>query len=144
VGHVRDPAIQYIVANDVYQPRSIYFWNAYSSVADLISDFVEDYSTALGRAQALDQKILSDSSAISSNYAGVVALSVRQAFGALELTSSKNSDGSWNIYDILMFLKEISSDGVGDMSWSRVTTLLGFVIHDFSLLLSAYFTSHSA
>jgi hypothetical protein len=70
-----------------------------------ISDFVEDYSTALGRAQALDQKILSDSSAISSNYAGIVVLSVRQAFGALELTSSKNGDGSWNIYDILMFLK---------------------------------------
>jgi hypothetical protein len=36
VGHVRDPAIQYIVANDVYQPQSIYFWNAYSSVADLV------------------------------------------------------------------------------------------------------------
>ncbi|KAG1815522.1 uncharacterized protein BJ212DRAFT_1481299 [Suillus subaureus] len=111
VGHVRDPAIQYIVANDVYQPRSIYFWSAYSSVADLISDFIGDYSTALGRAQAFDQKVQSDASAISSNYAGVVALSVRQAFGALELTLSKNSNGSWNTDDILMFLKEISSDG---------------------------------
>jgi hypothetical protein len=70
-----------------------------------ISDFVGDYSTALGRAQALDQKIQSDASAISSNYAGVVALSVRQAFGALELTLSKKSDGSWNTDDILMFLK---------------------------------------
>lgn len=111
VGHVRDPAIQYIVANDVYQPRSIYFWSAYSSVTDLISDFIGDYSTALGRAQAFDQKVQSDASAISSNYAGVVALSVRQAFGALELTLSKNSNGSWNTDDILMFLKEISSDG---------------------------------
>lgn len=36
VGHVRDPAIQYIVADDVYQPRSVYFWSAYSSVADLV------------------------------------------------------------------------------------------------------------
>jgi hypothetical protein len=64
-----------------------------------------DYSAALGRAQAFDQKLQSDASAISSNYAGVVALSVRQAFGALELTLSKNSDGSWNTDDILMFLK---------------------------------------
>ncbi|KAG2042315.1 hypothetical protein BDR03DRAFT_1006723 [Suillus americanus] len=111
VGHVRDPAIQYIVANDVYQPRSIYFWSAYSSIADLISDFIGDYSTALGRAQAFDQKVQNDALAISSNYAGVVALSVRQAFGALELTLSKNSDGRWNTDDILMFLKEISSDG---------------------------------
>lgn len=111
VGHVRDPAIQYIVANDVYQPRSIYFWSAYSSIADLISDFIGDYSTALGHAQAFDQKVQNDALAISSNYAGVVALSVRQAFGALELTLSKNSDGRWNTDDILMFLKEISSDG---------------------------------
>ncbi|KAG2056314.1 DUF1793-domain-containing protein [Suillus hirtellus] len=111
VGRVRDPAIQYIVANDVYQPRSIYFWSAYSSVADLISDFVGDYFAALGRAQAFDRKVQSDASAISSNYAAVVALSVRQAFGALEFTLSKKSDGSWNADDILIFLKEISSDG---------------------------------
>jgi len=37
VGHVRDPAIQYIISNDVYQPRSVYFWSAYSDVADLVS-----------------------------------------------------------------------------------------------------------
>ncbi|KAG0709752.1 hypothetical protein DFH29DRAFT_978606 [Suillus ampliporus] len=104
-----DPVIYTV--DDVYQPRSVYFWSAYSSVADLISDFIGDYSTALRRAQAFDQKVQSDASAISSNYAGVVALSVRQAFGALELTLSKNGDGSWNTDDVLMFLKEISSDG---------------------------------
>lgn len=101
-----------------------------------ISDFAGDYFAALGRAQAFDRKVQSDASAISSNYAAVVALSVRQAFGALELTLSKKSDGSWNADDILIFLKgdiwllstkiscsdvktpEISSDGVGDMLWS--------------------------
>ncbi|KAJ8587203.1 DUF1793-domain-containing protein [Rhizopogon salebrosus TDB-379] len=111
VGHVRDPAIQYIIADDVYQPRSVYFWSAYSSVTALISAFIGDYSTALSRAQVFDEKVSSDASAISSNYAGIVALSIRQAFGALELTLSKNSDGSWNTDDVLMFLKEISSDG---------------------------------
>lgn len=39
VGHVRDPAIQYIIANNVYQPRSVYFWSAYSSVADLVRKY---------------------------------------------------------------------------------------------------------
>ncbi|KAH7929420.1 DUF1793-domain-containing protein [Leucogyrophana mollusca] len=111
VGLVRDPAIQYIIADDVYQDRSIYFWSAFSSVADLITSFMGDYFAALGRAQAFDAKVQSDASAISSDYAGIVALSVRQAFGALELTLSKSSDGSWNTTDILMFLKEISSDG---------------------------------
>jgi hypothetical protein len=123
VGHVRDPAIQYIIADDVYQPRSVYFWSAYSSVTALvrtqslltyygcrkamfqIAAFIGDYSTALSRAQVFDEMVSSDASAISSNYAGIVALSIRQAFGALELTLSKNSDGSWNTDDVLMFLK---------------------------------------
>ncbi|KAG1752673.1 uncharacterized protein EDB91DRAFT_1243439 [Suillus paluster] len=77
VGHARDPPIQFIIANNVYQPRSVYFWGAYSSVANLISDSIGDYSDALR------------------------PLSIRQAFGALELTLSKNSDGSWNTDDVL-------------------------------------------
>lgn len=56
-------------------------------------------------AQEFDQQVESDASAISSNYAGVVQLSIRQAFGAMELTISQSSDGSWNTSDVLMFLK---------------------------------------
>ncbi|EIW82090.1 DUF1793-domain-containing protein [Coniophora puteana RWD-64-598 SS2] len=111
VGHVRDPAIQYIVAGDNFQGRSIYMWTQYSTVADAISDFVGSYSTALSDANTFDAKVKSDATAISDNYYAIVALSVRQAFGATELTTSKASDGSWNTTDILMFLKEISSDG---------------------------------
>ncbi|KIJ70075.1 hypothetical protein HYDPIDRAFT_78948 [Hydnomerulius pinastri MD-312] len=111
VGHVRDPAIEYIIAGGAYQSRSVYFWTAYQTVADMISEFIGDYSGALSRAQAFDQKVQSDASAISTNYAGIAALSVRQAFAATELTVSKNSDGSYNSDDVLMFLKEISSDG---------------------------------
>ena len=50
----------------------------------------------------------SDAGAISSDYASIVALSVRQALGATELTVSKNADGSFNTNDILMFMKGIS------------------------------------
>ncbi|TFK55924.1 DUF1793-domain-containing protein [Heliocybe sulcata] len=111
VGHVRDPAIQYIVSGGALQSRSVYFWSQYSTVASAISFFLGDYSNALSRAQAFDSKLNSDSSAISSDYAAITALSVRQAFGATEITVSKNSDGSWNTDDVLMFMKEISSDG---------------------------------
>ena len=34
VGHVRDPAIQYIVANNGRQSRNLYFWSEFSSVTD--------------------------------------------------------------------------------------------------------------
>ncbi|KAG6830824.1 hypothetical protein H0H92_014476 [Tricholoma furcatifolium] len=110
IGHVRDPALQYVVSGGT-QARSVYFWSQYSSVSSLISSFLGDYDAALSRAQALDSQINSDASAISAEYAAVVELSVRQALGATEITISKNSDGSWNTSDILVFLKEISSDG---------------------------------
>lgn len=36
VGHVRDPAVQYVVAGGGTQDRSVYFWSQYSSVADVV------------------------------------------------------------------------------------------------------------
>lgn len=66
---------------------------------------MNDYSNALSSAQAFDTKLQSDASAISSDYAEVVALSVRQALGAMEITVSKNGVNSWNTSDVLVFLK---------------------------------------
>ncbi|KZP32941.1 DUF1793-domain-containing protein [Athelia psychrophila] len=111
IGLVRDPAIQYIIADGVIQDRSLCFWSAYKTVADAISDFLGGYSAALSTANTFDAKVQSDASAISDDYAAIVALSIRQAMGGIELTISKNSDGSWNTNDTLVFLKEISSDG---------------------------------
>lgn len=111
IGHVRDPAIQYITAGNVLQDRSIYAWSQYGSVGDMISAFLGDYDNALTSADAFDAKLQADASAISDNYAAICALSIRQAFGAVELTVAKNADGSYNTDDVLMFMKEISSDG---------------------------------
>ncbi|KAF7330323.1 DUF1793-domain-containing protein [Mycena venus] len=112
IGQVRDPAIEYIIAGNVYQKRSYYWWSTYSTVAALISDFINAYPTALATANTFDAKVQSDAtSKVSTTYAGIAALAVRQAFGATELTISKASDGSWNKSDIMMFIKEISSDG---------------------------------
>ena len=57
------------------------------------------------RADALDAQIESDANLINSEYAGLVAISLRQALGASEITISKDSTGGWNTSDILMFLK---------------------------------------
>ncbi|KAI0736382.1 hypothetical protein C8Q72DRAFT_909206 [Fomitopsis betulina] len=111
VGHVRDPAIQYIIADNGRQDRSLYFWSQYASVADILSSFLGDYENALVRATAFDAQVKSDASSISSDYADWVALAIRQAFGAIEFTLSKDSAGNYNTSDILVFMKEISSDG---------------------------------
>ncbi|KAG6873728.1 hypothetical protein C0995_011547 [Termitomyces sp. Mi166 len=108
IGHVRDPAIQYVVPGGT-QNRSLYFWSQFSTVSALISYFLKDYSGALSRAQMLDSRVNSDASKISADYADLVTLSIRQAIGAMEITISKNSDGTWNTSDIIIFLKEISS-----------------------------------
>lgn len=111
VGHVRDPAIEYIVANGALQNRSVFFWSQFNSVASVISSFLGDFSAALSRAKTFDAQVQKDASAISADYASIVALSIRQGFGATEITVSKDSSGKFNTSDVMMFMKEISSDG---------------------------------
>ncbi|TFK45401.1 DUF1793-domain-containing protein [Heliocybe sulcata] len=111
VGHVRDPAVEYIVAGNALQNRSLYFWSQYPTVDAAITDFMADYDNALSVAKAFDSQVQSDASKVSSSYADIVALSIRQALATVELTISKDGDGSWNTSDVMMFLKEISSDG---------------------------------
>jgi hypothetical protein len=76
-----------------------------------VSAFHSDYLTAFDAASILDSRIAADAGAISSTYADICTLSIRQIFGAIELTISKNSDKSYNTSDLLLFLKEISSNG---------------------------------
>lgn len=72
-----------------------------------MASFLQDYDNALDRAYAFDAQVDSDASAISSDYAGLVSLSIRQLLGAIEITLSKNSDGSFNTSDVIVFLKGI-------------------------------------
>jgi hypothetical protein len=69
-----------------------------------ISSFLGDFAAALTRANTFDAKVQTDASRFSANYAGVVALSIRQAFAATELTVSKNGN-TFNTSDVLMFMK---------------------------------------
>ncbi|KAF9057677.1 DUF1793-domain-containing protein [Panaeolus papilionaceus] len=111
VGHVRDPAIRYIVANGGIQQRSLFFWSQFSSTSALISSFLGDFSSALSRANTFDSKVQADANKISADYTAIVELSIRQALGATEITLSKNANGSFNTSDVIVFMKEISSDG---------------------------------
>ncbi|KAK0490831.1 DUF1793-domain-containing protein, partial [Armillaria novae-zelandiae] len=97
IGHVRDPAIQYIVADGAIQKRSLYFFSQ-TTVADNIPSFLSDYTDAITRANNFDNTVQIDAS---------------QAFAGTEITLSQNSNGSWNGEDVLFLisLTEISSNG---------------------------------
>ncbi|KAF8867760.1 hypothetical protein BD779DRAFT_1244531 [Infundibulicybe gibba] len=107
LGVVRDPVINYGSGGGKIQPRSSFFWTQYSTIRDAIGAFVKDFPNARQRAIELDQKIISDASSISQDYADLVSLSVRQTIGGVDITISNGTDGQWNTSDVMMFMKSI-------------------------------------
>lgn len=72
-----------------------------------IDAFLDDYPNALARAIAFENKLTSDVFAVtpqSTEYADILALSVRQAFGNIELTSGFDGN-SHNSTDIMAFMR---------------------------------------
>ena len=64
-------------------------------------------------SEAFDSSLLAAAQNISTEYGDLLALTVRQAMGALEITASKNSDGSLNTSDVLIFMKDMGGVGSG-------------------------------
>ncbi|KZV92371.1 DUF1793-domain-containing protein [Exidia glandulosa HHB12029] len=111
IGHIRDPAAKYLLAGGATQDRSSYFFSELNSQDDVIKFVMDDFEKVTDLATKFDDQVKEDAAKVSPEYAGIVELSLRQAFGACELTISKNADGSFNKDDLLFFMKEISSDG---------------------------------
>ncbi|KAL8737725.1 MAG: hypothetical protein Q9181_001410 [Wetmoreana brouardii] len=104
IGYTRDAAINYLG-----QARASYYTATYKDSTSAVSHFLDDYAEAAAEASAMDSNI--DSKATSTagtNYSDIVALSVRQAYGAADLTIPADT---LDTSDLMLFLKEISSDG---------------------------------
>lgn len=124
IGHLRTPYVNYIRADGKggsYQEDRYGLWAAnFTSFQDVVTFFVDDFENALNQSKKLDAQVLADSRAvvgggkIGDEYAAITQLSVRQAMATIEWTISKTHKGKWNTSDVLIFLKEISSNG--DMS----------------------------
>ena len=50
---------------------------------------------------------MTDATAISPAYGDLVATSLRQTMGSIEITTSKQADGKWNTSDVQVFVKDI-------------------------------------
>jgi Glutaminase A six helical-hairpin domain/Domain of unknown function (DUF5127)/Domain of unknown function (DUF4964) len=100
IGQARAPAVRYL-GHDLQPLWTTYFptWQG------MLSYFCADLTAARHRADTLDSRITADAVAAGGKaYAGLCAISLRQAYGGTELVASP--DGKpW------AFLKEISSDG---------------------------------
>ncbi|KIK65832.1 hypothetical protein GYMLUDRAFT_158658, partial [Collybiopsis luxurians FD-317 M1] len=108
IGLVRNPDIIYTTAAG-NQTRQPYFFTKYINVETALSDFMSNASSALQRAVALDNQIMSDANNISSNYADLVSLASRQTMAGMDITVGFGSDGQLNKSDVLIFMKDIGN-----------------------------------
>ena len=73
---------------------------------------LDNYPNILARATDFDNKLTADALAVNSECANIVALSVRQLFGDIELTSGW--DGITHVpTDIMAFIRGTFFDFVG-------------------------------
>ena len=70
-----------------------------------------DFDRAQQAAESFDSKLLSAGSAISSDYADLLALTTRQVLGSLDITLALGSDGNWNFSDAMVFMKNMGAAG---------------------------------
>ncbi|KAL0578374.1 hypothetical protein V5O48_003626 [Marasmius crinis-equi] len=104
-GLIRDPVITYSTGVNS-RNRSPYYRSRWNDMGEVVNFFTQDYENATKRADELDQKIMKDASAISNNYADLVALSARQAMAGIDITIAKGTDDQWNMSDVKAFMKD--------------------------------------
>ncbi|KLO07007.1 DUF1793-domain-containing protein [Schizopora paradoxa] len=110
VGVIRDPSIQFTQLSGNVAFRSSYYRLNFSTPLEIVSFFLNDFNNSMNLAKQLDSQIINDSTDISQSYADLLSLVTRQAMGAIEITISKNVDGSFNSSDIMAFMMDMGVD----------------------------------
>ncbi|KAL8689069.1 MAG: hypothetical protein Q9218_005177, partial [Villophora microphyllina] len=104
IGYTRDAAVNYLG-----KARASYYTATYKDPISAVCHFFDDYADAAAESSSLDSNIDSKATNVAgTNYSDIVALSVRQAYGAADLTIPGDT---LDTSDLMLFLKEISSDG---------------------------------
>ncbi|KZV70718.1 hypothetical protein PENSPDRAFT_685287 [Peniophora sp. CONT] len=100
------------------QRRSLYYRSQYTDDYALLSDFLSDYSNALNRSKALDDRLMQAATSFGGTaYADLLALATRQAYCGIEVTIGRNDDGSVNPSDLMVFYKDtgLPDDGIKNL-----------------------------
>lgn len=104
IGHVREQAIDFLG-----EAQTGYYRSTHAETLAAVSHFLDDYDDARAESIILDELIqLRGITSYGSNYSDILALSVRQVYGGVELTIPNESLDTGNTR---AFIKEISSNG---------------------------------
>lgn len=95
-------SVQFDGANGV-ESLPTYWTSSYPDYEDALAFFYNDFEHVAGLCTDLDNKIETDSTAVSSDYLTLTSLVLRQAFNALAVVGDASTP--------YIFLKEISSNG---------------------------------
>lgn len=69
--------------------------------------FLGDFTDAVSRSLALDNKVLSAAATISSEYGDILSLVTRQIFASMDITIPSAQSGQFNSSDVKIFMKDI-------------------------------------
>ncbi|KAK4575241.1 hypothetical protein LTR86_001093 [Recurvomyces mirabilis] len=104
IGYLRSPAIYYDG-----KAQATYYEATCSTPECGCTAVLDDFPAADAESRQLDIQISSKAEdAGGANYSDIVTLSARQAFGTIDITID---DATLDTRDVLIFVKEISSDG---------------------------------
>ncbi|KAG9073508.1 hypothetical protein FS749_015069, partial [Ceratobasidium sp. UAMH 11750] len=113
LGHTRNPAVRCITPGG-QEDRSLYFLSKFATEEDAVRFAVSDYQNARASATQFDNKVQTDGTKISPDYASVLALSTRQAFASMEITLSGTGNAA-NLQDVKIFTKDMALDSGSSM-----------------------------
>ena len=101
IGYVADPSINYMG-----HPRTNYWRSACADINCACVRVLEDFDDADAESQFVNAAIAGKASVLAGgNYSDVLALSVRQAFGGIDVTIPADS---LDTNDVMAFVKEIT------------------------------------
>ncbi|KAG2024009.1 glutaminase GtaA [Coprinopsis cinerea AmutBmut pab1-1] len=107
LGHVRDTLLSGAGKSVGVDTRTSYFWSHYPSIGDAITAFLDDFPAARARAEEFDRKLMDEAGTVSSQYADLVALSVRQTVASIEVTLPQRFGRSeWNTTDVQAYMRD--------------------------------------
>lgn len=104
VGYTREQEVNYLG-----NARTGYYRATYPDPVSAVSHFLDDYVAAASESQSIDVTLENRAiDAAGTNYSDILALTTRQVWGAIDVTIPLDT---LDTKDILVFMKEISSDG---------------------------------
>ncbi|KLO18697.1 DUF1793-domain-containing protein [Schizopora paradoxa] len=118
IGALRNPSVEVFNSLGETSFRSPYYTSnpESESVNQLVSSFLQNFTSAVSQAEVFDNNLMDASLAISQEYADLISISLRAAVSSLEITIPQEDQGQWNSSEIQAYMKDMGGVGNGGVN----------------------------